>query len=236
MIDGEAQILERIAAQSDYGIGWERANTAFCFTIFQRYLKGPQVLEVGPADGVMTAQLMTTGHRIVAVEGAETFCRALKERHPGLTVVHSLVEDYAPDGTFDTIVLGHVLEHVADPVDILRRAKAWLAPQGRVLVAVPNANSLHRQAAVLMGILPTCDTLGTTDEKHGHRRVYYPQTLEADFHAAGLTIEAKGGYWLKPLAIGQMNDWEPAMVLAFMQLGEAHPDIAGVSYVVARAD
>jgi len=49
---------------------------------------------------------------------------------------------------------GHVLEHVDDPVAVLRLVKSWLKPGGRVLAAVPNARSIHRQAAVIMGLLP----------------------------------------------------------------------------------
>ncbi|NBR68254.1 MAG: methyltransferase domain-containing protein, partial [Actinobacteria bacterium] len=49
--------------------------------------------------------------------------------------------------------MGHVLEHVLDPLDAVQRAYAWLRPGGMVLAAVPNARSLHRQAAVSMGLL-----------------------------------------------------------------------------------
>ena len=51
----------------------------------------------------------------------------------------------------------------------------------------------------------------------------------------GLEIEAFGGYWLKPLSNGQIEqDWTPQMVEAFMKLGERYPDIAAEIYVVAR--
>ena len=36
-------------------------------------------------------------------------------------------------------MLGHVLEHVEDPVAILQRVKMWLNANGRVFAAVPNA-------------------------------------------------------------------------------------------------
>ena len=60
-------------------------------------------------------------------------------------------------------MLGHVLEHVAHPAEVLRKAGTWLAPGGVICCAVPNARSLHRQAAVLMGILETEHSLNPTD-------------------------------------------------------------------------
>lgn len=233
---GEAGALEVIAAMSDYGTGLEQASTAYCARIFSRYLVGPEVLELGPADGVMTAHLARTGFNITAVEGARRFCDALRRRHAGVTVIHALFEDYAPDRRFNTILLGHVLEHVEDPAATLHSVARWLAPGGRVLAAVPNADSLHRQAAVLMGLLPDRRAPSDADRRHGHRRVYDLPALKAEIAAGGLTIARWGGYWLKPLSNAQLEaTWSDDQIAAFMRLGEDHPEIAAVIYVVAVA-
>lgn len=131
-------------------------------------------------------------------------------------------------------MLGHVLEHVIDPVDILKRCGTWLNDGGRILAAVPNSESLHRQAAVLMGMLSSTKQLNATDEKNGHRRVYDLKALKNDFHDAGLKIIKTGGYWLKPLSNGQIEaTWNYDMVNAFLKLGEKYPEIAGEIYIVA---
>jgi hypothetical protein len=58
--------------------------------------------------------------------------------------------------------------------------------------------------------------------------------LRRDFHAAGFKIQIFGGYWLKPLSNAQIEAaWTPAMLDAFMQLGERYADIAAEIYVVA---
>jgi 2-polyprenyl-3-methyl-5-hydroxy-6-metoxy-1,4-benzoquinol methylase len=154
---------------------------------------------------------------------------------PQAKVVHALFEEFVPDAPFETVVLGHVLEHVDDPVALLRRVRNWLTPTGRILAAVPNSRSLHRQAAVLLSMLPFEEALNDTDRHHGHRRVYNPETLRRDFLQAGLGIEVFGGYWLKPLSNAQLErDWDDSMIAAFMALGERYPDIAGEIYVVAN--
>jgi len=191
---------------------------------------------MGPAEGVMTGLLAATGRSLTVVDGSRTFCESIAQRFPQVRVVHSLFEDFAPARAFDNIILGHVLEHVEDPIRILHRAAGWLAAGGRLLAAVPNSRSLHRQAAVLMSLLSSEDELNELDIHHGHRRVFDPDSFKQCFFAAGLNVEAFGGYWLKPLSNQQIEQtWTAEMLEAFMQLGERYPEIAGEIYVVARA-
>jgi len=226
--------LNEIAQNSLYAAGPSGASVKYSFRVFSRFLRGGSILELGPAEGVMTEYLARLNQPLTLVEGAAPFCEDLRRRFPNATVIHSLFENFQPDGTYDNIVLGHVLEHVADAEDIVRRAASWLTPGGRVLAAVPNSRSLHRQAAVLMGLLPFEEALNELDIHHGHRRVFNPETFRRAFLGAGLTIEFFGGYWLKPLSNHQIEaTWTDEMLWAFMQLGERYPDIAAEIYVVA---
>ncbi len=147
----------------------------------------------------------------------------------------SLAEEYQAEKKYDNIVLGHVLEHVDNPVEILKVVGSWLNDDGRILAAVPNSRSLHRQSAVLMGLLEFEEQLNEMDHHHGHRRVYNPETFRRDFSKAGLDIEIFGGYWMKPLSNAQIEKtWTAEMLRAFMKLGERYPDIAGEIYIIAK--
>jgi len=234
-LEDEVARLERIARVSRYAAGVNADTVRYSFRVFSRHLRGESILEMGPAEGVMTEFLAATGKALTLVEGSEVFCRSLASRFPAVNVLHGLFETFVPVGTFDNIVLGHVLEHVDDPIAILARVRDWLSPGGRVLAAVPNSQSVHRQAAVLMGLLSHEAALNESDVAHGHRRVFNPDSFRACFHDAGLAIEHSGGYWLKPLSNAQIEAaWTPAMLSAFMELGERYPDIAGEIYVIAR--
>ncbi|HSU42983.1 MAG TPA: class I SAM-dependent methyltransferase [Casimicrobiaceae bacterium] len=233
-MSSELHRLEKIAGDSLYAAGVNSDTIRYSFRIFERHLRGASILEMGPAEGVMTELLAGTGKSLTVVEGSLAFCDSIAARLPAVDVVHSLFEDYAPSGRFDNIVLGHVLEHVEDAAAIVARAAQWLMPRGRILAAVPNSRSLHRQAAVLMQLLPGEDALNEMDIHHGHRRVFSPESFRRCFLDAGLTIDIFGGYWLKPVSNRQIEQtWTPAMLDAFMQLGERYPDIAGEIYVVA---
>jgi SAM-dependent methyltransferase len=57
------------------------------------------------------------------------------------------VEDCLPeDQRFDLIVLSHVLEHIHAPGPLLARLRLALAPGGRLLIEVPNAEDLLLRA------------------------------------------------------------------------------------------
>lgn len=232
----ERKRLASIAADSWYGRGANAAMIRYAARVFRRLWRGASALELGPAEGIMTEYLAADFPALTVVDGAEAFLRPLRVRHPRATVVRALFEEWETGQRFDTIVVSHVLEHVERPVEILARVAGWLAPGGRVFAAVPNARSLHRQAAVLMGLLREEHELNETDIHHGHRRVYDPETFRADVAAAGLRVEVFGGYWIKPISNAQIEaTWTPQMIAAFMELGERYPDIAAELYVVAGA-
>ena len=171
---------------------------------------------------------------LTIVEAAPVFCDLIRGRHPGARVIHSLFETFEPTETYDTIVMGHVLEHVEQPIALLSRAKNWLTDNGVICAAVPNARSVHRQAAVLMGLLKGENELNEADIHDGHRRVYDPESFRGEFIRAGLRIVHFGGFWLKPVSNAQIAaHWNDVMLDAFMQLGERYPDIAAENYVIA---
>jgi 2-polyprenyl-3-methyl-5-hydroxy-6-metoxy-1,4-benzoquinol methylase len=231
----EKSRLENISSVSLYSAGVSSTGMRYAFKIAQRHMVDGCILEMGPAEGVMTELLAATGKKLTLVEGSTLFCESLRQRFPQANVVSCLFEEFETNELFDNIILGHVLEHVEGPIDILSRAKRWLRPRtGRLFAAVPNARSLHRQAAVIMGLLRQEDSLNEMDFHHGHRRVFSPETFRNAFLQAGLQIEIFGGYWMKPVSNAQIeSSWTPEMIDAFMALGERYPDIAGEIYVVA---
>ena len=96
------------------------------------------MLDLGAGDGRLTRALARAGHRVTAVEPFRD------PAAPGVEVVRAGVEDVElPGHAFDVAVLWHVLEHLAEPAAALERVHGWLAPEGRLLVGVPNLGSLQ---------------------------------------------------------------------------------------------
>ncbi|MEY8333790.1 class I SAM-dependent methyltransferase [Lachnospiraceae bacterium 47-T17] len=238
-MSNEHEYLEAVAKSLDYAYA-EGANlntVEYNGEIFKRYLKkGSRILELGPAEGTMTDILYPLfSEDYTVVDAVTSYIERLKKKHSGIKGEAALFEEYEPGELFDSIVLGHVLEHVDNPVEILKKCRAWLKPGGQIMLSVPNCDSIHRQAAVLMGLQSTVKDLSEMDKTHGHRRVYSRQELAEDFERAGFHIIKMGGYWLKPLSNAQLEaSWTKEMMDAFMILGEQYPDIAAEIYVVAE--
>lgn len=232
----EKERVRKISESAEYGKGVMTAATEYCGQIFRRYMKVGSVLELGPAEGIMTDILIPYFDDYTIVDGADFFVSKIRERHPKIEGWAKLFEEFIPLGNkkYDNIILGHVLEHVESPIEILKRCASWLSEGRIILAAVPNAHSVHRQAAVLMGMLHSENQLNETDIKNGHRRVYNTETLRCDFVDSGLKIVSQGGYWIKPESNSQIDqNWTDEMIEAFLRMGEQYPEIAAEIYIVA---
>jgi SAM-dependent methyltransferase len=237
----EKEQLEKISANSIYCKGISTASIQYSCQIFMRYLRPGSILELGPAEGVMTDILYPLfSENYTVVDGSSIFIDLIKNRYPNIYAAETLFEEFEPKSwsfppSFDNIILGHVLEHVVDPVEILKLCKNWLKENGLILSCVPNKNSIHRQAAVEMGLLSKLDDFSEKDKLHGHRRVFGLDSFIEVFEQTGFSICAKGGYYLKPLSDAQIeSQWSNSMIDAFLKLGERYPDIAGEIYIVAK--
>lgn len=223
----EQERLARVAQWYSNRTGFYSQLVVFGFRSLQPYFVPGNVLEMGSADGHMTELLLTHFDDVSIVDGSSDFVEAIRQRMPEVKTHLSLFEQFAPAETYDNIVMAHILEHVEDPVQVLKLAASWLSPGGRVLVIVPNALSLHRLAGVKMGMLTAPTDLNEDDIRIGHRRVYTPETLEADVAAAGLRLIKRDGIFLKPLSNKQIEEgWSQELIDAYYELGKDFPDLA----------
>lgn len=230
----ELERLEACASDGIYSAGVNTASNLYSASIFRRWWRGASVLEMGCGDGNTTRILVEAFDDVTVIDGSRRLADKVAEEFPGVTVACDLFERWEPGRSFDTIILNHTLEHVNDSVETLRHAARWLAPGGVVCASVPSAGSLHREAAVLLEMLPSANSLTPSDVRAGHRRVSTPAEFRAQFAEAGLRVECSGGYWLKPVSNGQTDEWfSPEMIDAFMVLGERYPEIAAETYVIA---
>lgn len=230
----ESKRLEWLSYSAQYSNGIMVQATKYCAKIFIENMVPGSVLEVGPAEGIMTDFLYPHFSDYSIIDGASIFVEKIYNRHPLINAKVGLIEELDENLSYDNIILGHVLEHVINPVDVLKSVSRHLKKGGRILCAVPNAKSLHRSAAVIMNLLKTNYELNETDNKNGHRRVYDFESLKNDFQLSNLVFLKGGGYWLKTLSNKQIeNFYSQEMIDAFMILGESFPEIAGEIYIVA---
>jgi 2-polyprenyl-3-methyl-5-hydroxy-6-metoxy-1,4-benzoquinol methylase len=194
----------------EYTLNWILENIAV----------GTSVLEMGYGDGIVTEGLVKNKVALTVVEGAKSLCDELEKKFGshGLQIFHSLFEDFEPSEKFDTVIASHVLEHVDDPFSALKKVHDWLKPGGRVIIIVPNKESIHRQLAVLMGVQEKLDTLSPRDLVVGHQRVYSLEELKREVSAADFVIEQEKGFFLKVLPNSMMLNFSIPLLKALHEI------------------
>jgi 2-polyprenyl-3-methyl-5-hydroxy-6-metoxy-1,4-benzoquinol methylase len=123
---------------------------------FQLELVGrnKDVLELGCAAGHMTRALAAQGCRVVAVDrdaDAVRYAEEFAERVLVLDISDPRSLDELGDGRFDVILAGDVLEHLPDPLSVLRRCKSILRADGALVLSVPNVAHVDLKLALLHG-------------------------------------------------------------------------------------
>ncbi|MCB9703440.1 MAG: class I SAM-dependent methyltransferase [Myxococcales bacterium] len=147
------------------------------------------LLDVGAASGLLVDAAAAAGLDAEGIEPSRSLAAGAQGR--GLRVHHGVLPHPALAGRrFDLVALVDVIEHVADPVGLLREAAAHLAPGGALLVVTPDIGS---RAARLMG------------GRWWHLRLahvgyFNASTLDAALRAAGLRREAgRRARWFFPV-------------------------------------
>lgn len=193
------------------------------------------LLELGYGDGLFTHELVQMGHTVTLLEGAQSLVAKVRSEYGDrLQIHHSLFEEFETEKTYDYVIATHVLEHVDNPVSVLSHMKSWLKPSGRLVVIVPNKESLHRQLAVLMNLQPQMDTLSDRDQVVGHQRVYSFETLAKDLDQAGFEVVERKGFFLKVLPNSMMLDFSEKLINALNEVADLVPDhlLANIGAVV----
>ncbi|HEU0234432.1 MAG TPA: class I SAM-dependent methyltransferase [Gallionella sp.] len=148
-------------------------------------LKQPPVdirlLDVGCSSGAFLGAAVRLGFRAEGVEPAAQ--AAQTAQMAGLKVCHGLLQDAGfADGQFDAITMFEVIEHLKEPLDLLRECRRILRPGGILLVGTGNAASWSMAA------------MGARWEylhiaKHGgHISFYTPHSINVLAQRAGFSV------------------------------------------------
>ena len=164
------------------------------------------LLELGLGHGITASVFQEHFDRHLVIDGSSAVIQNYRHRFPDskIEIVKSYFELFDTYERFDVIVFGYILEHVDDPIHILKHFRTFLAPGGRMFVTVPNAEVLNRRLGHLAGLLPDMQQLSEHDLLLGHKRYYTVETLRKDIETAGYQITRMEGIYLKPLTTSQM--------------------------------
>jgi 2-polyprenyl-3-methyl-5-hydroxy-6-metoxy-1,4-benzoquinol methylase len=108
---------------------------------------GAAVLDVGASSGEFTHVMARAGFAARGVEPNRGYAEFARRTY-GVPIIEGGMEAVAAEpASLNLVTLNHVLEHLADPWDALRRIHGWLAPDGLLFLEVPNLSGVRKQAA-----------------------------------------------------------------------------------------
>lgn len=214
----------------------------FMIKSFEPFFNKGSLLELGSFKGDFTRRFQPYFDDITCVEASDVAIAEAKQKlGDKVKFVNSLFENASLPTRYDNIVLTHVLEHLDDPVLVLKRInEEWLAENGRFFLVCPNANAPSRQIAVKMGLISHNAAVTPAEAEHGHRCTYTLDTLEWAAVAAGLKVVHRSGIFFKALANFQWDKLlntdiiSPEYLEGCYQLGQQYPDLCSSIFLMCE--
>ena len=230
--------LDSIAKNANYAKGVNGKMIEYVARLVTLNTDSAQsILEMGPAEGRATSILDQYFQEVHVVDASSSYLEQIQHELPSVKTHLSFFEDFNPNYKYDNILMSHVLEHVENPTLVLEAALNWLRPNGKIFASVPNANSVHREIGVRLGLLKTHNELNESDLKIGHRRVFNKSEFENLFARPGLKIVKSGGFFLKFYSNKELEDnFSDEFLDSLMSMGEMAPENAAELYIVAQLE
>jgi 2-polyprenyl-3-methyl-5-hydroxy-6-metoxy-1,4-benzoquinol methylase len=158
------------------------------------------VLETGCSTGFLSRLIAANGSRVVGIElDKEAAQIATQNRQRVLSCNLNSQEWVEVVGErFDLVTFGDVLEHLTDPLAVLRQTQEILNPRGRVLICLPNIAHWTIRAKLLAGNF-RYESTGILD--FTHMRFFTVESAREFIAGAGYRI-----VWFRPIIGGRFND------------------------------
>jgi 2-polyprenyl-3-methyl-5-hydroxy-6-metoxy-1,4-benzoquinol methylase len=127
--------------------------------------KPSRILDIGAAEGYLGALFKQQGHYVVGVESDLRLVEQARAHYDALHTVDVENFDFPYRGEFDYILLADVLEHLRNPVEILRRVSQCLRPSGQLIISLPNVAHVFVRLSLMFGRFEYQDR-GILDRTH----------------------------------------------------------------------
>ncbi|MBA4188806.1 MAG: hypothetical protein C0467_12475 [Planctomycetaceae bacterium] len=146
--------------------------------------KPGRLLDFGCGGGSYLTRMAELGWRVTGLDCSPDAVRTVREKLGHEAIFGTLPNPELAPGSFEAITLWQALEHVHQPVQVLRDAYRLLVPGGCLVVAVPNFESLTRSwfGEHWFGL-----------DVPRHLTHFTPATLTASVQAAGFRLKSLRG-------------------------------------------
>lgn len=128
--------------------------------VIEKYCKGEKVLDLGCGSGRISDALFKKGYNVEGIDISKMLIEKAKKRNKNIKFSVGDANKLTLSKKYDTIILYGILEYLQiNPSEMLEKLKNNLKENGRIIIGVPNTNSLRRRLKHLLGMEPVDDLL-----------------------------------------------------------------------------
>src|SRR3989338_4281069 len=147
-----------------------------------------KLLDVGCGTGLITARGAKLGLKVRGLDFSATALKKAKKL--GLDVVQCDLDEGIPEknASYDVVWAGDIVEHVFDPINLLKEVYRVLKPGGILLLTIPNDVGLISRLKMLWGISHQ-EMMYRKAGYYKHHTFFSPSLITFMLDRAGLNIE-----------------------------------------------
>ncbi len=137
-----------------------------------------RILDIGSGNGSLSHFIAMNGYEVVGIEESESGVKFASHSFPNCRFMQGSIynpPDTELEGKFDVVIATEVIEHLFFPKQLVKNAKKFLKPQGRLILTTPYHGYLKN---LLLAVSGQMDKHFTTLWDGGHIKFFSRATME----------------------------------------------------------
>jgi SAM-dependent methyltransferase len=171
-----------------------------------------QILEIGPGYNSLADTLWQNSQWTLLEPSKDLFALNVKkfESRTNVQILNHSLEEYLAtlgENRFEMVLLSSVLHELDSPIEALRQIHHCLPVGSKMLIVVPNNQSVHRQFGVTLDILKDTNSQTSTEKLMQQKANYSISSLDELLVLAGFKSVYTCTSFVKPHTHKQMQEW-----------------------------
>ena len=139
-------------------VGMDEQIMFFLLKKYSSQLSDTCALDIGCATGEISQELIKNGYKVKGIDFSDVAIDICKDA--GLDCYLSDIDEgiKEKDNSFDLVWAGDIIEHVFDPMLLMKEVSRVLQPDGLFLFSIPNDTHLVNRLRLLFGYSPQENT------------------------------------------------------------------------------
>ncbi len=161
-----------------------------------------RILDIGCGSGRISKELMKKGYQVVGLDFSEEAIK--KALAQGVNAKKTNLDEGIPESSeaYDIVWAGDIVEHVFDPIGLLKESQRVLKIDGAMLITIPSDVGLISRIKMLFGISYQ-EQMYYSSGFYKHHTFFTPRLIKFMLQKAGLHI-----YTFKKILILSKNRYE----------------------------